>query len=127
MSLFQLFKKLPTDDIIQELLDVTGFQSLTDSKVISRSYLNNEQIMTKYLELQPKLATYYIPCKAKIYIINNPTPKNIITIVRHFLKSKGYGVNAIEKYQSGNKVIQYKIISKQPLNSNIDEYIVHFN
>lgn len=126
MSILQLFKKSPSDEIIKELLDVTGFLSLTDSKTINRSHLNSEQTMTKYLDLQTKLATYYIPCKSKIYIVDKPTPKHIITIVRHFIKTKGYNVQSIEKYQSGNKIVQYKIVSKNPTKKDADEYIVQF-
>jgi len=117
MSLFQLFKKKPTDDIIKELLYVTGFNSLEDPKEISRIQLATTEVIDKYLKIQPDIANFYIPCKAKIYITEEPTAKNIITIIRHILKTRGYFVQSQEKYQSGHKTVFYKIAPKNTKNT----------
>lgn len=117
MSLFQLFKKKPSDDIIKEVLAITGFNSLEEPKEISRLQLSNPEVIKKYLKLQPDIAKYYIPCKAKVYITEEPTAKNIITIIRHLLKTRSYIVKAQEKYQSGQKIVFYKLLSKLKLPS----------
>lgn len=112
MSLFQLFRKKPDDNIINELLQTTGFNSLEDPKKISRIYLENPEVLEKYIKLQESISEYYIPCKCKKYIVQSPTPKNIITIIRHFIKTKGYSVQSQEKYQSGKKIVIYRIVPK---------------
>lgn len=112
MSLFQLFKKKPSDDVIDELLQVTGFNSLENPKVVSRTQLDNEDVINKYLKVQTKILPYYIPCKCKKYILDYPNAKNIITVLRHLLKTRGYAVQSHEKYQSGHKTIFYNIVSK---------------
>jgi hypothetical protein len=126
MSLFQLFKKKPSDEIIDELLQLTGFNSLENPKVVSRSHLESPEVINKYLKVQTNILPFYIPCKSKKYMLDDPSAKNIITIVRHLLKTRGYYVNSQEKYQSGHKMIFYKIIAKadeQPENS----YVVKFD
>lgn len=125
MSLFQLFRKKPSNDIIGELLTVTGFNTLDDPKKVTRSHLDTDEVIKKYLELQTKLLPYYIPCKAKKYILPNPTGKNIITIVRHFLKIKAHSIIAQEKYQSGKKVIIYRIAPKT--NNKKEQHVVKFD
>lgn len=112
MSLFQLFKKKPSDEIIEQLLQVSGFNSLTNPKTVSRSYLESQEVINKYLNIQPTILSFYIPCKSKKYILDNPNAKNIITIIRHMLKTRGYSVQSHEKYQSGQKTVFYKIVSK---------------
>lgn len=112
MSLFQLFKKKPSDEIIDELLQVTGFNSLENPKIVSRSHLESPDVINKYLTIQTNILPFYIPCKSKKYILDNPTAKNIITVIRHLLKTRGYSVQSQEKYQSGQKTVFYKIVSK---------------
>lgn len=112
MSLFQLFKKKPSDEVIDELLQATGFNSLENPKVVSRTQLDNQDVINKYLKVQTKILPYYIPCKSKKYILDNPNAKNIVTVLRHLLKTRGYSVQSQEKYQSGHKTIFYNIVSK---------------
>jgi hypothetical protein len=126
MSLFQLFKKKPSDDIINEVLQVTGFNSLDDPKEVSRTYIDSDSVIKKYLEIQENVAAFYIPCKSKKYIMEIPTGKNIITIIRHLLKTRGYSVQSQEKYKSGQKTIIYKIAPKPDSNNN-ELHIIKFD
>jgi hypothetical protein len=127
MSLFQLFKKKPSDDIINEVLHITGFNSLDDPKEVSRTYLDSDEVIEKYLEIQENVASFYIPCKSKKYIIDTPTGKNIITIIRHMLKTRGYSVQSQEKYKSGQKTTVYKIIPKTDANNNNELHVIKFD
>jgi hypothetical protein len=127
MSLFQLFTKKPSDDIIKEILSVTGLGSLEEPKEISRSQLSNPETIKKYLEIQPIVSTYYIPCKSKKYITTDPTAKNIITVIRHLLKTRGYAVQSQEKYQSGHKTVFYKVAPKSAGKIPNELHIVKFD
>lgn len=125
MSLFQLFKKKPSDDIINEVLQVTGFNSLDDPKEVSRTYLDSDNVIEKYLTIQENIAAFYIPCKSIKYIMETPTGKNIVTIIRHLLKTRGYSVQSQEKYKYGHKTIIYKIVPKADNNNQL--HVVKFD
>jgi hypothetical protein len=126
MSLFQLFRKKPSDDVIDELLTATGFNTLEDPKKVNRTYLESEAVINNYVEMQQKLAPFYIPCKAKKYLITEPTPKNMITVIRQFLKIKCHTVMAHEKYHAGNKMIIYRIAPRLITDLN-DEHVIKFD
>ena len=49
-----------------------------------------------------KLDKYYLPCKAKIYLLNI-NEKRAITILRHFLKVFNYKLYSTEKYINKKK------------------------
>jgi len=127
MSLFQLFKKKPSDDVINEILQVNGFNSFNDPKEVSRTHLDSDDVINKYMKIQDSIATFYIPCKSKKYILDIPAGKNIITILRHLLKTRGYSVLSQEKYKSGHKIIIYKIIPKANNKNNNEQHIVKFD
>ena len=62
-------------------------------------------------ELLPQLEPYYIPCKARLYIYNNPfTPAHAITILRQVLKVHSHTLKASEKTRGGEKTIWYQIL-----------------
>lgn len=126
MSLFQLFRKKPSDDIITELLTATGFNSLDDPKKVTRSCLECDETIKKFLEVQTKLAPFYIPCKAKKYLLPEPNAKNMITVIRHFLKLKSHTVMAHEKYKAGQKMIIYRIAPRLITDVN-DEHVIKFD
>ena len=52
---------------------------------------------------------YYIPCKARTYL-NDLNEKNIITILKQFIKTKGYTIISREKYSNKKKFIIYQLI-----------------
>ena len=61
-------------------------------------------------QLKDKLASYYIPCKAKLYV-NNIDHKRAITILRQFLKTQNYTLSSKEKYIKGIKYNTYTVVS----------------
>jgi len=106
----QLFKKEPCDNIIEKLLNCFGLKNINDDRHFSREDLKKIDSVNKIYEIKEELNKYYIPCKARTYL-NDLNEKNIITILKQFLKSKGYTIISREKYSKKNKFIIYKLIT----------------
>ena len=119
MPLLQIFKSAPTDEIISMALQVTGFETLDSNKIIQREHINTVEVISQFKLIQPLISNFYLPCKAKIFIKEEPDAKNIITILRHLVKLHGYGIQTHEKVKFKTKVIYYQIYYKESKLSNI--------
>tara|TARA_B110000967_G_scaffold165414_1_gene173107 strand:- start:1051 stop:1473 length:423 start_codon:yes stop_codon:yes gene_type:complete len=116
----QLFKTYPTNELFMSVVAAFGFSNLEDIHPFSRNDLKYLKTVEKINMLKPYLEKCYIPCKARTYL-HNLNEKNVITILRHLLKLKGYTVSSKEKYIKGDKFILYRICKKtseeyEPLN-----------
>jgi hypothetical protein len=105
----QLFKKDPCDNIIEKLLNCFGLENINDYRHFSREDLKKIDSVNKIYKIKEELNKYYIPCKARTYL-NDLNEKNIITILKQFLKNKGYTVISREKYSKKKKFIIYKLL-----------------
>ena len=113
----QLFKAYPTNELFNKVISAFGFDDIANTTPFSRNELKYLKTVEKINLLKPYLEKCYIPCKARTYL-NNLTEKNVITILRQILKTKGYIVTSKEKYMKGHKFIVYRITEKK-----LDEYI----
>lgn len=104
----QLFKKIPDNDLLLEILETFGISNLEDSKPFSRNDIITNDTIKKIETIRHKLEECYLPCKSRLYL-NSLTEKNIITILRQVVKTKGYTLNSREKYIKGVKIIVYTI------------------
>ena len=86
----QLFKNYPTEGFVIGLLNIYGIQDFSDNHYFTKDDLENLNTIEKLNELKDTLASYYIPCKAKIYINDINNHKKAITILRQFLKTQNY-------------------------------------
>ena len=118
----QLFKNYPTEGFVIGLLNIYGIQDFSDNHYFTKDDLENLNTIEKLNELKDTLASYYIPCKAKIYINDINNHKKAITILRQFLKTQNYTLLSKEKYIKGNKHNTYTVISITN-NLNIDRLI----
>jgi len=105
----QLFKKIPSDEILNKLLICFGLKNINDKKYFSRNDLKKINTIENINKIKNKLEEFYLPCKAKIYL-NNLTEKKIITILKHFIKYKLYKLISCEKYMNKTKIIIYQLI-----------------
>ena len=110
MSKSQLFKKRLSDEIIHRILTAFGFRSLKDRRSFSRSDLYKLNTVEQIQLLKPVLVQYYLPCKARTYL-NDLNERNIITILRQCIKTRGYTIISREKYLKGEKFVIYTISS----------------
>ena len=102
----QLFKKLPDEQILLKLLLSFGLTSLKDTNNFSRRDLETLGTVTAIENMKSELEKYYIPCKARNYLHDLNT-KNVVTILRQFVKIWGYTIQSQEKYSKGDKFIIY--------------------
>ena len=107
----QLFKIIPTEEILDKLLKCFGLENINDTKYFSRNDLKKIKSIENINKIKKNLEEFYLPCKSKIYL-NNLTEKKIITILRHFIKYKNYKLISREKYMNKTKIIIYQLIKK---------------
>jgi hypothetical protein len=111
MKYHQLFNSIPDDAFIQNLLICYGIKGLDDQTDFCKGDLEKLNTVQKVTEMVPEMSLYYIPCKAKIYILNDEamTLKRTVTILWQFLKLYDYSLNRKERIIEGKKVIYYSL------------------
>jgi len=82
---YQIFKELPVDEDIKLVVEQFGidFESLF-------GFIQLQDITNKMTKLKPIFKKYYISCKYRLFVEDGLNEKHCITILRHFLKVKGY-------------------------------------
>lgn len=108
MTINQLLKKKPPIDLILEILAHINITSLDTEKFFSIKSLEHNNVLIKAKPLLLELATFYLPCKKRLYF-DNITNKKLITILKQCLKVYEYKIVSTEKYSHGNKFIVYNI------------------
>ena len=105
----QLFKIIPDENIIQDILEAFGLTNLEDTRLFTKSHMIEINTVDKINELKDKLNEYYLPCKAKKYL-NNLDEKKCITILRQIVKLYHYKCIGLEKSIKGNKTMTYRLL-----------------
>ena len=105
----QLFRVLPDTEIIHTLLEIFGLTSLEDNNYFTKETMNESDTLTKFTDIKDTLTSYYLPCKAKVYL-NDITDKKCITILRQFIKVHGYTLISKERYINRKKTCVYRLI-----------------
>jgi hypothetical protein len=106
----QLFKNSPDIKITKKILSFFGIKELNDNHSFTRENLIELKTVEKINEIIDEIYEYYIPCKAKKYLVDL-NEKKCITILRQFLKVHCYTLNSKEKYVKGVKHLFYQVIS----------------
>ena len=121
MTINQLFKKKPSKEFIEEILNLYGIDDLNDSKQFTRKDLEKLDLCNKISKYNDSLKEYYLPCKFKIYL-NNMTIRKSVTLLRQLLRLYDYNVKSNEKYIKGEKIIVYQVLpqncQKKKINNN---------
>lgn len=105
----QLFKIIPDENIIQDILEAFGLTNLEDTRLFTKSHMIEINTVDKINELKDKLTEYYLPCKAKKYL-HNLDEKKCITILRQIVKLYHYKCIGLEKSIKGNKTMTYRLL-----------------
>ena len=108
----QLFKVSPNIEITEKILENFGIKGLDDNHSFTRENLSDLSTVDGINEMYHELLRYYIPCKAKKYLLDI-NEKKCITILRQFLKMQNYTVMSKEKYVNGKKILFYQVIPLQ--------------
>ncbi len=116
----QLFKEIPPEEIITEILQQYGISKLNEE--FTMHDLSKMNIVDKITNMKPILSKYYINCKYKLFL-NNITDKKCLTILRHFLRIKNCSLKSKEKHSGMSyQVIKpiEKVYEKSPFIVNFD-------
>lgn len=105
---YQLFKKLPDEYFIKELLYIYGIKDFDQNFKFTLRDLEKREVVSKLQNMENELGKYYLNCKFKKYVADM-TLKKSITVLRHFLKIMGYKVESKEKYSDNKKYLVYNI------------------
>jgi hypothetical protein len=124
----QTFKIKPSIEIINKLLDCIGLSGLDCGEEFTLKKLVENNVVEKFKTIEPELVPFYVPCKARKYL-NKYEVKNIITIVRQFLKTCAYNFETKEKYSNKRKFLIYKIVKNrvEEEEPNQENYVLTFN
>ena len=107
MSKNQLFRKTPPQDVIVRVLSFFGINDDNiDVYSFTKSNLIEINTVEKISSMITELELYYFPCKSRLYL-NALNTKNVITLLRHFLKLRGYVLLSKDKYIKGEKYYVY--------------------
>jgi uncharacterized protein involved in tolerance to divalent cations len=110
VNINQLFIQKPPFAIAVKLLKALGFTNIKDTREITIDSMTKHNTITKITELIPLLQKYYLPCKAKTFLLNLSL-KKCITIARQISRLHNYEIPSIEKSVSNKKVMFYRIIN----------------
>tara|TARA_R110001592_G_scaffold316842_2_gene593378 strand:- start:345 stop:716 length:372 start_codon:yes stop_codon:yes gene_type:complete len=82
--ILQLFRRLPTNEEFQKILDCFGLKSINDQKKFNLTYIKNFKTIHKLNKIKSLLKKLYIPCRYCLF--ENITYRRSITILRQFLR-----------------------------------------
>jgi len=122
----QLFKKYPSDELFNKVINSFGLKNLEDIRSFSRKDLKILKTVEQINNIKNELCECYLPCKARTYL-NGLNEKNVVTVLRQILKTKNYTITSREKYMRGEKFIIYSLASistkeyNPVINSNISQ------
>lgn len=111
MKYLQLFREIPPDTLMKEALACYDLNSLTDQREFSKKNLEDMKTVEKITALVKDLTKYYVPCKAKTYLVDI-TLKKCITILSQLLRIHGYYLMRKERFINRKKTILYTIRRK---------------
>ena len=101
---------MPTEELCLQVLSTFGLTSFSDIRYFTRKDIEIANTVAKMKELVPTISPYYLPCKARSYL-SDMNSKNVVTVLRHFVRIFGYKVQSKGKYIKGEKFIMYNVKS----------------
>ena len=122
----QLFKKIPTRELVERVLNLYGVKEFKDNSKITLNQIEKLKTIENLNNMVPELRDYYINCKANKYLIDID-PKRAITVLRQLLKTQRYTLGSKEKYAEGKKYLEYKVNTLQKKNRSKKKIVVTFD
>lgn len=112
MKINQLFTRKVETDVLLQLLHCYGLSDMNDKRMFCKYDLIQNETLSKLEAIKDQLATYYLPCKSKIYL-DNINIKRSITILKQVLRLHGYFLNSKERNFNDKKLIFYQLINEK--------------
>mgnify|MGYP006282572847 CR=1 FL=1 len=107
MKINQLFKTTIDVEVVVQLLQCFGLNGFCDDRFFAVSQAN----VSKIREMADVLQTYYIPCKARLYL-SNLDKKRAVTLLKQALRLYGYTLVSKERSVQGKKWTVYQLSNK---------------
>lgn len=111
MKINQLFKSYFPDELFLKILNSFGFVSINEERSFCKLDLERIETVRKIENLREEISKYYLPCKARLYIMNMNENK-CITMFRQILRLQGLGLKSSQKYVKKRKTTFYSIQKK---------------
>lgn len=112
MKIHQLFTKKVEVELLLRLLKCFGLKDLNDKRLFCKNDIVQNNTVGKMNEMKSVLESYYLPCKAKIYL-EEVTDKRVITILKQVLRLHGYYLVSKEKNVNNKKIIFYHLVNEK--------------
>ena len=101
----KILRQAIPDDLADKLLRSVGFAGIHDRTELVRMCIKEDL----FEEAITELWAYYQPCHAKKFLERDLTEHNIITIIRHVLRSRGQNLIPKERKHDYNSYTTYRI------------------
>lgn len=124
MKINQLFVKKVDTDLLIRLLNCFGLKNLSDKKLFCKFDLVQNKTLEKFEAIKDELRTFYLPCKAKMYL-ELLTEKRVITVLKQVLRLHGYFLVSKEKNHNNRKIIFYQLINEKEKQKPL--HVKHYN
>ena len=112
MKINQLFTKKVDTEIVLKLLECFGIHDFNEKKTFCKYDLMQNNTVQKVNALKPELESFYLPCKARVYL-EDMTEKREITVLKQILRLHGYYLASKEKNINNKKIIFYQMINEK--------------
>ena len=104
----QLFRKYPSDEIVNKVLSTFMISNIDDQKTFSKLDMKHMKTIEKLEEIKDELEDYYVPCKARTYLVYIDE-KSALTILRQLIRTRNRILLTHEKFLNGKKYTLYSI------------------
>lgn len=120
---------MPDKEFLTRLLLCFGVEYFGHDISFTKEHLIKINTIVKVINLVDELTTFYIPCKARLYL-HDLTVQKCITILRQILKLHSCYIMSIQKMKFGVKSVYYTIMWPETgsfLKKEGPPYVVTFN
>ena len=104
---FQLFRSLPSQHVVQKVLNAFDIEDVRDAVPFTRADVLKRDTCRR-LESISELHDLYLPCK-RSYVAPPLTVSRSLTVLRHMLRSINATLKPAETYICGQKIVVYRI------------------
>jgi hypothetical protein len=104
-----VFRHVPPLDLVTTLCKACGLTDVHDSK----AFLKESIQLDTFQQCLPELEPYYVPCKARDFLLLPLTPQRAIVILRHVLKAHDKLLDSFEKSMHNKRMVWYRILCKR--------------
>ena len=100
-----VLRSVPPMDLLERFFLACGVRSFQTPTLFLKEHI----VLSEIESLLPEVESYYIPCKAHIYIHPPLTQLRCITIAKHILRANGMDLLSMEKTVQSVKQTYYQI------------------